>query len=1395
MQSTPKQMPIDWNRFQWRSLKTRITLGTLAIFLSVIWTTAYFASQQQRQDLQRLIGQQHANTAAIAAADLDHDLQQRLDFLHAVAERISPAAMSDQAALQALLQQLLGAMNQFNAGLVVLGPEGVALASIPLTVKRAGVNYSDIEHVKAALKGQDGIGEPVIGRVMKKPLFDIVVPIRDAQGQALGVLMGVINLGQSDFIHSLVHLGSLQVDYFQVVGLRSGIVLSSSEQKPTTLPVVGATSQLERILANPAGADLVTDAQGVGHLIAGQRLKLANWGVLIATDAKQVLAPVDAMLRNLLLGALLITVLTGGLTWWLLRRQLAPIVNAAKEVARWSDSVAPELLPVSRADEVGQLIANFNKLLQHQRLLARRATALLELPAVAQGMDEVSFIQHALQRAEQLTTSQISFLHFVNDDQEGIELVTWSRATLENYCNASPERHYSVSQAGIWADALRKREPVVVNDYASASGKKGLPEDHATLQRFISVPVIEGGLVHIVAGVGNKGEPYTEVDVETLRLIADKIWRLISQRRAQTALQLSEQRSRSITETASDAIITADSSGAIVGWNPAAQTLFGYSQDEALGQALTLIVPQHYQAAHLAGIERLRSGGEMHVIGKTVELDGQRKSGDEFPLELTLSRWRSGEQWFATGIIRDISQRKAQQAQIHLAAQVFDQSLEGITLTDLQGTILMVNPAFNQITGYSAQEAIGQNPRLLKSGRQDAAFYRRMWDQILGTGQWSGEIWNKNKAGAIYPEWLTVSTLRDEQGVATHYMGSFSDLSRSKAAESRIHWLSNFDTVTGLPNLALLQERTRLALSMVQRANEPLSLVLVAIDHFSAINDAMGRQTGDALLTEVARHLSESVREQDTVSRPSGKDFVLVLPGTDAAGAAHLASELLGKLAQPWQANGQELSVTASIGIACFPDNGADFDALYKAVDIAMHGAQNQGRNRYAFYTSELYQKIQAHEYLMKALQQALKLGQMHLAYQPQVDLQSGQICGLEALLRWNHPELGAISPVQFIPLAEQSGLIIEIGEWVLQQACRDIAHWLKLGIDICHVAVNTSPVQYRSDNDLVAQVRAALASPGVAPERLYIEVTESTLMEDVPRNEATIRALQQLGVKLSLDDFGTGYSSLSYLKRFPFDQVKIDQSFVRDLATNPNDSVLVNVIVAMAHGLGMKVIAEGVETEAQCEIIRNSICDEIQGYFFSTPISATAIEELFSAGRQLPSHLLRLHQRQHTLLLVDDEPNIIAALKRLLHRDGYHILSANSGAEGLQLLAQHQVDVIVSDQRMPGMSGVEFLRQAKALHPNTIRIVLSGYTELQSVTDAINEGAVYRFLTKPWEDEPLREQIKKAFEYRRLLDENRQLDIKVHSANQELVAANRRLRELLQQERERLQSPGKAAS
>jgi EAL domain-containing protein (putative c-di-GMP-specific phosphodiesterase class I)/FixJ family two-component response regulator len=395
------------------------------------------------------------------------------------------------------------------------------------------------------------------------------------------------------------------------------------------------------------------------------------------------------------------------------------------------------------------------------------------------------------------------------------------------------------------------------------------------------------------------------------------------------------------------------------------------------------------------------------------------------------------------------------------------------------------------------------------------------------------------------------------------------------------------------------------------------------------------------------------------------------------------------------------------------------------------------------------------------------------------VDLQTGKICGMEALARWEHPQWGTVPPSRFIQIAEESSLILDLGNWVIGQACRDIRGWLNDGVGDCRVAINVSSRQLH-DSRLSAIFMSALSELNISPDLLCLEITETVLMQDTSVSASTLREFKALGFDLVLDDFGTGFSSLSYLKRFSFHKVKIDRSFVKDVISNSDDAALSKAIISMAHSLGIRVVAEGVETEAQCAFLSQNMCDEIQGLLYSDALPPEQIGELLKQDRRLPADLLRFQKPKQTLLLVDDEQNILGALRRLLRGGDFQILTANSGQAGLDMLAQNPVDVIVSDQRMPGMTGVEFLGIAKDLYPDTVRIVLSGYTELQSVTEAVNQGAIYKFLTKPWDDEQLRGHIEEAFRRKEMADENHRLDLEARTANQELAAANRQLEELL---------------
>jgi len=422
---------------------------------------------------------------------------------------------------------------------------------------------------------------------------------------------------------------------------------------------------------------------------------------------------------------------------------------------------------------------------------------------------------------------------------------------------------------------------------------------------------------------------------------------------------------------------------------------------------------------------------------------------------------------------------------------------------------------------------------------------------------------------------------------------------------------------------------------------------------------------------------------------------------------------------------------------------------------------------------------------MLGQLRQALEREEFVLYYQPQLDLCSGRIIGVEALIRWNHPELGQVAPAQFIPLAEQSGLIVPIGAWVLRSACRQCRQWQEQGFESVRMSVNLSARQF-AQADLVEYIAAVLKETGLDAQWLEIELTESMVMGDVEQSVGILHRLHRLGLRLSIDDFGTGYSSLAYLKRFPIDQLKVDQSFVRGIVGGC-DAVIIKATIAMAHSLGLGVIAEGVETEVQAEFLKQNMCDEIQGYLFSAPVEADVLGAMLQQRKRLPAHLLRYAERKRTLLLVDDEPNVLHSLTRLFRSKHVDILKAGSGQEGLDILASRPVDVIVSDQRMPNMTGVEFFRIVKVRHPDTIRIVLSGYTELRSVTEAVNEGAIYKFLTKPWEDVSLRAHIEDAFRRREIEAENKRLSHEVNAAGRELAQANRRLEALLQVQQQQI--------
>ncbi|HET6718150.1 MAG TPA: EAL domain-containing protein, partial [Rhodocyclaceae bacterium] len=654
---------------------------------------------------------------------------------------------------------------------------------------------------------------------------------------------------------------------------------------------------------------------------------------------------------------------------------------------------------------------------------------------------------------------------------------------------------------------------------------------------------------------------------------------------------------------------------------------------------------------------------------------------------------------------------------------------------------------FSEITGYAEAEVLGQKTSLLKSDQQAREFYRDLWSSLKDSGNWQGEIWNRRKSGEIYPQWLSISTVPDARGKPAHYVGVFTDLSQIRRSEARLERLAHYDPLTDLPNRLLVQSRLEHELVGASRHDAKFAVLVIDLDQFKLVNDSLGHVAGDQLLVLVAQRLHSRLRQADTIGRLGGDEFLVLLPDLAAPGdAAVVARDLLDVLATPFElAGGHETFIGASIGISLFPDDGNSVVDLMRNADAALFRAKDQGRNRFCFYTGEMGSEAVAQLDMEAALRRALERNELVLHYQPKVDLRSGQLTGCEALLRWQREGVGLVGPLQFIPLAEITGLIVPIGSWVIDAACRQLRLWHDAGHDDLHVAVNVSGRQFMSA-DLEATIAAALQRHGVAAKSLELELTESCLMANPEAAMLTLGRLRKLGIRVSLDDFGTGYSSLAYLTRFPITTLKIDRSFITDIVTDPPAAMIANTIIGLAHRMGLTVIAEGVETEAQQDYLRMQNCDEMQGYFFSRPLPVEDFNRLVEAGTCLPPASAEAAMR--TLLLVDDEPSILTALRRMLRRDGYRIVTAGSAREGLELLARQPVQVILSDQRMPEMNGAEFLVRVKALYPDTVRIVLSGYTELESILKAVNEGAIYKFLTKPWDDELLRQHVRDAFQY-----------------------------------------------
>jgi diguanylate cyclase (GGDEF)-like protein/PAS domain S-box-containing protein len=601
------------------------------------------------------------------------------------------------------------------------------------------------------------------------------------------------------------------------------------------------------------------------------------------------------------------------------------------------------------------------------------------------------------------------------------------------------------------------------------------------------------------------------------------------------------------------------------------------------------------------------------VVENTLRLRSHRKDTPMLHVLLRLQRLEKpiegAGHWLAA--ISDITSLHHLTEELRIKSAAIENTLEGVLITRADGKICFVNDAFEKTTGYTQQQVLGKNPNILHSGKHTAAFYQDMWQAIIKDGHWRGEVWNRRANGEIYPEWLSISSILDTHNKPAYYVAVFSDITTEENMRQRLHKLAYYDGVTDLPNRHLFMDRLRQAIADARRNNRKFALLFIDLDRFKNINDTLGHSTGDLLLVEVSRRIASNLREVDTVARMGGDEFMILLPNIQHdKDSLLIANKLLGAMADPFNLEGRQYHISASIGISHFPADGTEAEDIIRHADIAMYQAKAQGRNTYHRYTGAADEKQAAHLDLENDLRHAVRLNSLDLHYQLQKNLTDGCWSGVEALLRWNHPERGFISPADFIPIAEETGLIVDIGYWVLRRACKQFIAWRREGLEVGRISINLSPHQFLQSN-LVERMREILEETGMSPHHLGVEITESAAMPNFLYSVRTLEALREMGVAIYIDDFGTGFSSLSHLRRLPIDILKIDRSFVAETPGHGDDVAIVRAIIAMARAMNIEIVAEGIEDGAQLEFLRTEGCHAGQGFLLSKPVPAAEVTRL----------------------------------------------------------------------------------------------------------------------------------------------------------------------------------------
>ncbi len=1202
MHSPSSEKKLTATRF---SLTSKITLAVSLLVTVYLCAIALVGQAYFENQFKESVSNQQFTLVSALADEIDQKLLTAQRQLSAVAQTIPPALADTPENIQQILDNRIDTQLIFDNGLYFFSPKGVLQTSTPMQPEMLGRDFSFRDYFKKTLTtGRAQISEPFKSvQNHQHPILMFTAPLSDSSGQICGVLSGSIDLLKENFLGRIPTIKKIgRGGYLYIFNNSRRLIVHpdiTRIMKPNDIPP-GANQGLEKALDGFEGTIETFNSRGLHVLVSFKRLKSTGWILAANYPVDEAFAPLTrarALFWPTLVAAVLLAIL---LVSRFVKHQTRPLHRAIRHVG--SLSLADEILapiPITTRDEIGTLARTFNQMLeamsQHKQALKDQ---LNFMQVLVDTLPNPVFFKDAELRYLGCNKAFESFIGICRNDLIGKSVFEIS----------SPDLASTYDQAD--RELLQQK---TVQTYESAVTYPDGTQRNVIFYKalFYNIDGSIGGLLG------------------TFLDITDHI-------QAKEQLRDQKEFSDSLVQNSTVPTFVINTEHKIVAWNQACEELTGIQADSILGTT------NHWQAFYpecrpclsdiildgdqdkLASLYKNHSPSQLVPGGLQTENWVTGLNGIDRYILFSAAPIRNS-QGKIMAIIETLEDQTAQHhalEQLSKLGQAVEQSPTSVMITDRNGVVEYVNPKFTTLTGYSSEEVIGKNPSILKTGHTPPEEYCKLWETIIHGQEWRGEFLNKKKDGDFYWEQATISPVRDPEGNITHFVAVKEDITQRKADEDslqekelHLNYLAHHDTLTGLPNRMSLQNRLDHAIGKAERPQQQLAVLLLDLDRFKNINDSLGHDVGDELLLQMAQRINDCKRQTDTAARFGGDEFVIILEQIEQIEKVALfAQKIQNALAEVAQVGEHELYITSSIGISLYPNDGRDAESLLSSADVAMYRAKAQGRNTHTFYTADM--NARTHEFLLleSRLRRAIEQNQLVLHYQPQIDLASRRVIGAEALIRWQDPERGMISPVDFIPLAEETGLIVPIGRWVLQTACAQARRWQEQGFQPIPIAVNISGRQFKQP-DFVEMLAAIVEKSGLDPKWIELEITESVVMENVDDTIMTLTDLKARGFQLAIDDFGTGYSSLSYLKRFPISKLKIDRSFVNDIATDENDAAIVASIIALTKNMDLQVIAEGVETEDQVRFLIQRGCLQGQGFLFSRPLPYDEFEKFCKNG------------------------------------------------------------------------------------------------------------------------------------------------------------------------------------